>query len=471
MRIHTLPTKRVIRLVPLAAAMLIAGACGDLVVPDFNNPSIEDLETAPTPVKIATAAQGLIIGTRVQQGEQNGYVSLLGILGRESYNFDPADPRFITEMLTGPLDPGSPAFGANLFAFPYRNIRNANILLGAIEGVAGMTTAQKEAVKGLAKTIQALDYLYVINTRDDLGAPVDVNRAPTGDPAPIVSKTEIFAYIVVLLDEGLGHLQAGGTAFPLKFSPGFAGFDTPATFITFNRALKARVEVYRRSFASALAALSGSFISTPPAVPGTVPTTASLSTGVYHSYSNSSGDLQNRLFDPTGRAILAHPALVTDARQQADGSADARLQSKVAEITARTVQQITAGHVFTIYGSNTAPVPIIRNEELILLRAEARWFTGDQAGALSDINLIRTTSGKSVARGAFINESDFVNELLYQRRYSLMFEGGHRWIDLRRYGLLATLPKAVPTHTIASRFPFPEGECLARLPDKPAGCP
>ncbi|HVD60890.1 MAG TPA: RagB/SusD family nutrient uptake outer membrane protein, partial [Gemmatimonadaceae bacterium] len=249
-------------------------------------------------------------------------------------------------------------------------------------------------------------------------------------------------------------------AFPFALSPGFAGFDTPATFAQVNRALKARVEVYRTGYAAALTALNGSFIST----------TAPLTLGAYHSYSTGSGDIQNRLFDPTGRAILAHPSLVTDAQTQPDGSPDARLTSKVSAITPRAVQGITAGNVFTIYSSNTAPVPIIRNEELILLRAEARYFTGDKAGALNDINFIRTTSGKLAARGAFASDNDFRNELLYQRRYSLMFEW-HRWIDVRRFGLLSTLPKALPTHNIFTRFPFPEGECLARLPNKPAGCP
>ena len=162
---------------------------------------------------------------------------------------------------------------------------------------------------------------------------------------------------------------------------------------------------------------------------------------------------------------------MTDAAPRPGGSPDARLTAKVAAITPRAVQGITAGHVFTIYGSNTSSVPIIRNEELILLRAEARYFTGDQTGALNDINFIRTTSGSLASRGPFTSDSDFVTELLYQRRYSLMFEGGHRWIDARRFGVLASLPKALPTHNIATRFPFPEGECLARLPDKPAGCP
>ena len=451
---------RVTRTIATAAMLLLASACKDLVVPDYNNTSLDDLTNNPTPTKIAQAAQGLMVGTRVGIGEQNGYVSLLGIVGRESYNFDPADPRFITEMLVGPLDGGSPAFGGNLFAAPYRNIRNANILLGALGTVVGMTTAQKAAVEGYAKTIQALDYLNVINTRDDLGAPLDVNIGPTDAPAPIVAKAAVLAYISTLLDDGLTQLNAGGTAFPFALSPGFAGFDSPGTFARFNRALKARVEVYRGNYAAALTALSGSFIDTG----------APLTLGVYHSYGTGSGDTQNVLFDATGK-ILAHPSIVTDAENKPDGTPDARLLAKVAQLAApRTVQGVTTDRVFTIYNSNTTPIPIIRNEELILLRAEARYFTNDFVGALSDINFIRTTSGGLAARGPFVNQADFVAELLRQRRYSLLFEGGHRWIDVRRFGLLSTLPIAVPSHTVPSRFPFPEAECLARVPAPTQGC-
>ena len=451
---------RVKRTIAAVAVLLLASACRDLIVPDYNNTSLDDLTNNPTPTKIAQAAQGLMVGTRVGIGEQNGYISLLGIVGRESYNFDPADPRFITEMLVGPLDGGSPAFGGNLFAAPYRNIRNANILLGALSTVVGMTPAQTAAVEGYAKTIQALDYLSVINTRDDLGAPLDVNIGPTDAPAAIVAKAAVLTFISTLLDDGLTRLNAGGTAFPFELSPGFDGFNTPATFVEFNRALKARVEAYRGNNAAALTALSGSFLDTG----------APLTLGVYHSYSTGSGDTQNALFDATGK-ILAHPSIVTDAENKPDGTRDARVLGKVVQLPEpRTVQGVTTDFAFSIYNSNETPIPIIRNEELILLRAEARYFTGDVLGALNDINLIRTTSGGLAARGPFLNDNDFIAELLKQRRYSLLFEGGHRWIDTRRFGLLATLPIALPSHTVPTRFPFPEAECLARVPAPTQGC-
>lgn len=449
------------RLMPtlVAACAFLLAACGDLTVPDFNNPSLEDLQGSPSPTTIRQAAQGMLIGTRSQMGAQNGYVSLLGIVGRESYNFDPADARFITEMLIGPLDPGSPAFGANLFGLRYRNIRLGNTILTALGQVAGLTTAQQEAVRGFVKTIQAYDYLMVINTRDDLGAPIDVDISPTGAPAAIATKAAVFARIGQLLDEAQTHLGAGGTAFPFSLGSGFAGFDTPATFAQVNRALKARVDVYMGNFAAALTSLGGSFID--PA--------ASLDLGAYHAFSSTSGDVENALYDPTGRAILAHPSIRADAQLKADASVDDRVTRKITTLPdPRTVQGITTDVMFNIYTSPSARIPIIRNEELILLRAEANIGLNTPASltaANTDINTIRQRSG-GLAPVVLATQAAALNELLYNKRYSLLFEGGHRWIDLRRYGRLNTLPLAVSTHTVPTRFPFPEAECLARS----AGC-
>jgi starch-binding outer membrane protein, SusD/RagB family len=445
-------------LLPLAVTFTIGG-CGELTVPDYNNPSIEALQGNPTPTTIAQAAQGMLIGARSYMGAQNGYVSLLGILGRESYNFDPADPRFITEMLIGPLDPGSPAFGANLYALRYRNIRLGNTLLDAVGQVVGLSDAEKEAVRGFVKTIQAHDFLMVVNTRDDLDLPVDVAIDPTGPPAPLVPKPQVFARIVQLLDEANTHLGAGGTQFPFSLGDGFTGFNTPATFRQFNRALKARVDVYMGNNAAALTSLAASFLDP----------NASLDLGAYHVFSTTSGDLDNQLFDPNGRAILAHPSIVTEAQQKADGSPDARVERKVTQLAEpRTVQGVTTDRLFTIYNSPDASVPIIRNEELILLRAEANIGLGNLGAAQNDINVVRSRSGGLLP--VVLTAANAIDELLYNRRYSLLFEGGHRWIDARRHGRLGQLPRALTTHTVPSRFPYPESECLARDPAPAQGC-
>jgi hypothetical protein len=74
-----------------------------------------------------------------------------------------------------------------------------------------------------------------------------------------------------------------------------------------------------------------------------------------------------------------------------------------------------------------SPIPIIRNEDPILLRSEAEWFTGNKAAALADLNFIRRASGNLPRSALTEGSSDaaYVDELLYNRRYSLIWEGGH----------------------------------------------
>lgn len=439
----------------LLALLGLGAACTNLVAPDFNNPSIDELQGNPTRAAAIAAATGLLIGARANIADFNGYVSLMGILGRESYNLDGADPRFIVEMLEGNLNPGTPAIGGNLWARRYENIRNANILLNALEVLpddpaVGMTATEKEATRGFAKTIQALDFLLVINTRHDNGAPIDVDQPLGADPAPIESPEAVLAHVVTLLEEAQGHLQNGGAAFPFPLSEGFAGFDTPATFLRFNRAILGRVEVYRGNFVGALAALNGSFLST----------AAPLDLGVYHVYSGRSGDITNALVDPD---LYAHPSIETDAEEQPNGQLDDRFLRKVAEVAQADPQRgLTSDLKFTpLYPSPTAPVAIIRNEELILLRAEANIGLGNVEAAATDINFIRVNSGGLEPRGD-LTAANILDELLQQKRYSLLWEGGHRLIDLRRYNRLDELPLDQPTHQINAQFPIPLDEQLAR---------
>src|SRR2546426_6589630 len=121
----------------------------------------------------------------------------------------------------------------------------------------------------------------------------------------IVSRDSAFAHIARLLDSARAHLDSAGTlsggslGFPFGLSPGFTGFTTTASFRKFNRALMARVQVYKGSFGcaacwdSALTAVTGSLIDT----------TASLGLGGFYSYAPVSRDENNPLFHPHAPAL------------------------------------------------------------------------------------------------------------------------------------------------------------------------
>jgi hypothetical protein len=132
---------------------------------------------------------------------------------------------------------------------------------------------------------------------------------------------------------------------------------------------------------------------------------------------------------------------------------------------------VESGFRWTIYNTSTAPIPIIKNEELLLIRAEALWRTGDQAGALADINTVRTVSGGLAPLASIATDAAFDNELLYNRRYSLLLEFGHRWVDLRRFNRLTDLkgPRG-PGDLVFDKVPLPQSECDQRPDPKPTGC-
>jgi hypothetical protein len=459
------------------ATFALAGVLGsfavaacDFGVPDLNNPSLDDLENDPNAVRIGAACTGLLIGNRSNKAAPNGLVSQLGILGRESYNFDTADPRYVGELLGGTLNKGSP-FGGNFWALPYANIRLANVILHALDKVATgeVSDPKKAAIRGFVHTIQALDLLEIIVTHDTNGAVIDTDQPIVEPPATqplgkIVDRDVVYVEIVRLLEAALPELDAGTEGFPFVFSAGYHDdsaaltFDTPATFRTFNRAIRARVAAYVKDYPGVLTALKTSFLDDSA--------TADFARGVYHAYSTKTGDAANGLINPN---IYGHPSLQTDAMKNVT-VIDKRFTRKVAIV--KDAGSVTGTPLMSnltfqgIYPSPASRVTVIRNEELILLKAEALFFTGDVAGAITELNIVRTGSGGLPDLTGTPTEAEFVSDLLYERRYSLMFEG-HRWIDARRFNRLNDLPLDDNTYKRNARYPIPLPECNARPASEP----
>lgn len=260
---------------------------------------------------------------------------------------------------------------------------------------------------------------------------------------PIVGKDQALAGIAQMLDEAHSALGSAGSSFAFNLSSGFAGFDTPATFDQFNRGLKARVAMYQGDANACLTALSGSFIDV----------NGSFSTGVYHVYSANSGDQLNPIYEnPSADFVkfVAHPSFSEEAE-----AGDSRFSSKTAARSPQTFDGLTSSRGVTVSSSNTAPFPILRNEELILLRAEANIALGNLGPAESDLNAVRAKAGLGPV--TLSSQDQAVNQMLHERRYSLFCEG-HRWVDLRRYNRLSGLPLDRDGDNIITQMPIPTTE-------------
>jgi len=462
----------------LTGTLLAATACTDrLNVPNFQNPTVSSITADPV-AALPLLATGVL---RDDRGNAPGYVLGLGILGREVYNYTPTEGRNTSGWLTSDVNNNTSFGGTSLWSGPYFTLRDIHNTMNVLESATStqFTDAQKNAVRGFLHTTEAYSILQLINTRNDLGVVVQIGDDPN-QLAPFVSRDSAFNYIIGELNKAQTQLAAAGTtAFPFSFHSGYAGFNTPSTYIKFNRALAARVNAYRASlgiagcgaarsatcYQTVLANLAQSFIDT----------TKALTLGVYQVYSAAAGDVSNTNSNAATSAIVAHFKADSGIQQRADGSNDLRFQNKVITLSAAKGPSSPALGVsttldYSIYTARTDPIAIIRNEELILLRAEAEYYTGDQASALTDINEIRTKSGGLAPRGPFTSEADFLDELLYNRRWSLLFEG-HRWIDMRRFGRLnqLTIDTNSPAykgggspHVVVSRLPVPQAECLQR---------
>lgn len=454
--LHVAALRRVLALSLLSATASMS-ACREVTVPNYNSPNVDGLLNKPDAATVNTTVVGLLVGSRSVVGT---YGQTLGIFGREMYNLDQADARFVLSWLLEPLTPGG--FGVDIgWSATYRQILTGQTILDIVDKVPDYSTTQKEGVKGFAKTFIALAMVEQLRVRDTFGIVLEVD--PTAVKlGPFVTREEGFTRAAALLDEAKVHLGAAGPSFPFALTSGFAGFNTPANFLRVNRGLKARLETYRSRWQDALTALGESFIATTPA------TAATLATGVYHVFTTSSGDAVNPMFDPAPRQLVAHPSFLQDAQRRTDGTPDLRTGKIAVSATTLTSQGISSNQRLNLATTNVSSIALIRVEELVLMRAEANVALGNRGPAIQDLNVIR-----SIAGGLAPLASDFggnlLDELLYNRRYSLFGEYGHRWVDMRRYGRLGTLPRFTPAHRIYPIVPLPADECNQRKPE-PKGC-
>ncbi len=438
---------------PLLTLLFLLNGCDLMELsnePDPNNPSLEDIIENPTPEKLANVAVGVEAGMRV---DLNLYLTDVSMIGREVYRFSASDPRFTADL----LGRGSSVLDNNTFyitrpwAERYRVVRNAEIMIEALDnsGDAFFNDAQKAGFEGYAQTIIAYQLLLNANLTFENGIRIDVSADEVG---PVVGYDEALTNIAERLDTGFSRLQAASETFEFPLSEGFDGFDTPAEFTAFNRALAARVAVYRGNYSQALDLLADSFVDEE----------AALTNGIYHVFSTAPGDLVNPWFLPpqeSGNLLAAHPSYVDDIARNAEGEIiDDRFSKVVEREEAFAADGLSSNWGFFVYKTQEDPIPIVRNAELLLIRAEANIWEGNFGDAIDDLNVIRTAAGLSEYDGPETQEA-LLDEMLTQRRYELYGEG-HRWVDVRRYERLDTLPIDREEDTVWAQFPIPASENL-----------
>jgi hypothetical protein len=405
-----------------------------------NGSSIQEFNQDASKSALQTLVTGIEDLTRQELGF---YYDVTSIVGREYYFFTGSDPRYTGELLgkgDAQLD-NAGFYGTRPYFGRYRTIRTANVLIDGASNSTLITNEELNGYIGYAKTIQAYEFLLVANLQYENDIRLDVS-----DPDNLGGFEDYntaLSFIQNLLDEAATALAGAGSSFPFSLSSAMAGFNTPSTFATFNRGLAARVAIYQGNGSAALANLAGSFMDM----------SGDLKTGPARFYSTSGGDFTNNIFRVPDQAdaIIAHPSFVADA-----AAGDTRL-SKVALRPSGTLSLdgLSGDYDVVVFKSLSDFVPFIRNEELVLIYAEANIGT-NATEAVNAINVIRAAAGLSAYSGA-TDSASLLDEVVTQRRYSLFGEG-HRWVDMRRLNRLNELPIDRAGDDVWRQFPRPVSE-------------
>lgn len=472
--------KRYLAVVLGATAVVFAGCKDNPVANPIDAPTIDQLSGPLTGPALQFLATGALAQDR-NSANVFAYATEAGIFARDVYRIDASEPRFVQETLGGNPDPGSFA-GGGAWAGYYTAIRAENTLLASLTNVAPdqFTTAQVTATHGFFQTMKALEYWRIIEMHDTVGAVIQ-----SADPNAVTDvrcKTAVLDYIAALLDSANADFTAAGGTTSLPFTmpsgwtTGVAGRDytTVSNLVLFNRGLKGKVDFYRglnrtspnaALFPTAIAELTQALSG---AAPGAVPATDFRKGPYYVFVPGGSENTPNTISDSK---IGLNP-LVLDSVQAGDTR-----RSKI--VPRSTTSGFGISTNITYFGAvastanQSLPLGMLRDEELVLLRAQAEIEAGQLANALLDINSVRTNYGLAPL-APFVDKTSAINAVLYEKRYSLLFEGPQRLDDLREYGRLngTYLRKETSTDPFNAALPVPRAELNARgLTTNPACTP
>jgi starch-binding outer membrane protein, SusD/RagB family len=454
----------------LSATLVLASACIDntIVTPE-NAATVDALAGALTKGGVTTLALGVLAADRAFVRDF-AYYQETAIMARDAYRIEATEPRYVTEILTGATDPGSFA-GSGGWTNGYVATRAATSLLTALPAVdpTQLSAAEKNVTAGLVQTIKALDYYRLLELRDTLG--VAIQTADAEAVTPISCKATVLTYIVAQLDSANGNLTAAGAGTKLPFTPptGLTAFgrsyQSADNLIKLNRGLRGKVQLYRGlqrptpvagAFTDAIANLTQALGG---AAPGAVPS-STFNNGAYVTF--VAGGTENAANPIPLASVGANPKAFA-ALQPGDTRAS-KFVTRSNLSGSGLATTVTFSFATTSNTANqTKPLAILRDEELVLLRAQAYFEAGQFANGAADLNSVRTSYGLA----AISVPADLATAraaLLYEKRYSLLFEGPQRLVDLRAYGQLKagiTTPEG-PNDPFNTAIPIPKTEADAR---------
>ncbi|MFY0683410.1 MAG: RagB/SusD family nutrient uptake outer membrane protein [Balneola sp.] len=432
-------------------------------VVDPNNPSTTGVLNNASEGELQDLVTGLESVHRNYMNGAGDWWSLTGTMSRELYYINTSDPTFAIQWLQLPDESRTEdAEDNNLFfadasgyESPYGAIRQSNLLIESIANTSSVTDTEKNGYLGFANTIKGYQFQVPLMHQYQQGIRVDVSFSEPLSPGGFLSYDDALQEVRNIVDEASTQLTNAGSSFNFELSDGLNEFDDPASMNQVNRAIAARLAVYAEDWQGALDALDDSFLDL-----SIGQGEAGLMAGPAHTFAGGDDQFNPYFFVPDASEdliVVPSPDVINDA-DAGDLRIDRKFDQRTTPVTTPDIPGLSAGYQDGRFQSTDA-IPFIRNEELLLIYAEAKIQLGgatNLADAVTAINIIRNTWNVGAYAGA-VTQPALIDEMLKQRRFSLWGEG-HRWIDMRRYDRLGNIDTSIDGGRVPTEIGRPQTE-------------
>ena len=400
--------------------------------------------------KTATSAVVGIYSDMESSSAISTYLTLLQGMSADELNYTSGDQDFLQFLHNSYLPDNQ--YSANVWAI-YSTIYKANVCIQGIINSTALTPATKDQLLGEALFSRAFCYFYLVNLFGDVPLVISTDYRKN-DTLSRTPSAAVYARITLDLTEAQTLLTAG-----------YPSDNRVRPNLWTATALLSRVYLYNNDYANAEAQAS--------AVINAGLYTFSALGSVFLLNSNETiwqlmpvnplfNTQEATIFIP-GDTTLVPTFPLTNDLINAFQSGDQR-------ISAWTGTTTIAGQVFYYPakyrnpgGSSVTEYHIVfRLAEQYLIRAEARMQEGNMAGAIEDLNTIRSRAGLT-ALPPSLTPDQTAAAVRQERRIELFAEFGHRWLDLKRTSMVDPVLQALKASTWQSRaalWPVPQDQII-----------
>ncbi len=183
--------------------------------------------------------------------------------------------------------------------------------------------------------------------------------------------------------------------------------------------------------------------------------------GVYHSFSGASGDQPNPYFEGVTSMFVmdnADSEIIADAADRRAGKIITNF-APPGQTNYNSVVKLQ--QTIGTYPAATSPMPIVRNEDMVLVDAAIQLGLGNSASAISLMNAVRAAAGTTPVTP--VGFAAIRAQLLHEfRALNLLETGEYRTIMIRNYGVEMQYTTTWKNDTHAMIEPIPVADNSAR---------